>query len=67
MQNNWTDKFMGIWGIFHQTIDTHFGTVSPLPLFSIIPSLFLQKNFISAYQIFICDWDLNLGRKELGI
>jgi hypothetical protein len=34
----WADKFWGIWGIFGQTINTHFGTV-----FSIIQSLFLQK------------------------
>ena len=55
--------------IFGQTISTHFGTVSPLSMFFIIQLLFLQKSrqaFISTSQIFIWDWDLNLGRKELG-
>ena len=42
-QTNWADKFWGIWGIFGQTISTHFGTVSPLSMFSIIQPLFLQK------------------------
>ena len=36
-QSNWADKFWGIWSIFSQTISTHFGTVSPLSMFSIIP------------------------------
>ena len=31
-QSNWADKFWGIWGIFGQTISTHFGTVSPLSI-----------------------------------
>ena len=31
----WADKFWGIWGIFKQFISTHFGTVSPLSMFSI--------------------------------
>ena len=34
-QTNWTDKFLDIWGIFGQTISTHFGTVSPVSMFSI--------------------------------
>ena len=42
-QTNWADKFWGIWGIFGQTISTHFGTVSPWSMFSIIQPLFLQK------------------------
>ena len=42
-QTNWADKFWGIWGIFGQTISTHFATVSPLSMFSIIQSLFPQK------------------------
>ena len=42
-QTNWADKFRGIWVIFGQTISTHFGTVSPLSMFSIIQPLFLQK------------------------
>ena len=48
-------NFGAIWGIFGQFISAHFGTVSPLSMFSII------------FKIFILDWDLNLGRKELGI
>jgi hypothetical protein len=37
------DKFWGIWGIFGQTISTHFGTVSSFSVFSIIQPLFPQK------------------------
>ena len=32
-----------IWVIFSQTISTHFGTLSPLSMFSNIQPLFLQK------------------------
>ena len=43
----WADKLgreiLGYLGIFGQTISTHFGTVSPLSMFSIIQPLFLQK------------------------
>ena len=56
--------------IFGQTISTHFGSMSPLSMFSIIQPLFLQKSkplYPHASQIFIWDWDLNLGCKELGI
>jgi hypothetical protein len=42
-QTNWANKFWGIWGIFGQTISTHFGTVSPLSMFFIIQPLFLKK------------------------
>ena len=42
-QTNLADKFWSIWGILGQTISTHFGTVSPLSMFSIIPPVFLQK------------------------
>ena len=42
-QTNWTDKFWGIWVIFGLFISTHFGTVSPLYMFSINQPLFLQK------------------------
>ena len=42
-ETNWSDKFWGIWGVFGQTISTHFGTVSPLSIFSIIQPLFQQK------------------------
>ena len=40
----WADEFWGIWGIFGQTISTHFGTVSHFSMFSIIQPLFLQKS-----------------------
>ena len=43
-QTIWADKFWGIWGIFSQFISIHFGTVSPLSMFSINQPLFLQKN-----------------------
>ena len=42
-ETNLADKFLGIRGIFDQTIKTHLGTVSPLSIFFIIQSLFLQK------------------------
>ena len=42
-QTNWVDKYSGIWGIFGQTISTHFGTMSPLSMFFIIQPLLLQK------------------------
>ena len=58
------DKFLAIWGIFGRFISTHFGTVSPLFMFSINQPLFLQK--LSLY-IQIVIWDLNFSRKELGI
>ena len=42
----WADKlgenFGGIWSIFGQFISTHFGTVSPLSMFSINQPLLLQ-------------------------
>ena len=34
-QTNLAKKFWGIWGIFCRFISTHFGTVSPLSMFSI--------------------------------
>ena len=37
------DKFWGIRGSFRQFISTHFGTVSPLSMFSIMQPSFLQK------------------------
>ena len=42
IQNSWAwaDKF---WGICGQNISTHFGTVSPLSIFSIIQPISLQK------------------------
>ena len=58
-QTNWC-----IWGIFGRTISTHFGTVSPLSMFSIIQPLFLQKTkplYPHPNGIWI------FFRKELGI
>ena len=41
----WTDNLgryiLGIWGIFSQFISPHFGTVSPISMFSINQPLFL--------------------------
>ena len=59
------------WGIFGQTISTHFGTVSPLSMFSTLQLPFLQKTKPlyphSTSQTSIWDWDLNLnlGRKSI--
>jgi hypothetical protein len=36
-------KRWGIWGIFGQTISTHFGTVSPLSIFPLINHYFYKK------------------------
>ena len=68
-QTIWADKFWSIWGIFGWLISTHFGTVSPLSMFSINQPLFLQKTkpLYPNPSIFICDWGLNLGCKELVI
>ena len=51
IENFWAsaDKFWGLWGIFGQTISTHFGTVSPLSLVFIIQPLFLQKKYKPLY------------------
>ena len=38
----WADKFWGTWGFF-RPYSTHFGTVSPLSMFSNNQLLFLQK------------------------
>ena len=45
-QTNWAKNLGGIWGIFHQTVITHFGTVSPMSMFSIT-----QPAFESTSQI----------------
>ena len=71
-QSNCADEFWGIWGIFGQTISTHFGTVSPLFMFSITYSTIIstKKNkplYPHSRYLFIWDWNLNLVRKELGI
>ena len=64
----WPDKFLDIWGIFGQTISTHFGTESLVHVFHYSTIISTKhKAFISTSQIFIWVWDLNLGRKELGI
>ena len=42
-QTNWADKCWGTWGIFDQTISTHFGIVSPLSMFYKNQPLCLQK------------------------
>ena len=34
-QTNWAENVGGIWSIFGRFISTHFGTVSPLSMFSI--------------------------------
>ena len=63
-QTNWDNKFWGVWGIFGPFISTHFGTVSPLSMFSINQPLFLQKTK-SLYpnpNVY-----LGLGLKESGI
>jgi hypothetical protein len=44
-QTIWADKFWGVWGIFGRFINTYFGTMSPVSMFSINP-LFLQKTNI---------------------
>ena len=59
-------KLLGAFGVF--STDLSADTVSPLSMFSINQPLFLQKTKpLHRNQIFIWDWDLNLGRKELGI
>ena len=42
-QTFWAEMFWGFWGIFGRTINTHFGNVSSMSMFSIIQPLFLQK------------------------
>ena len=55
------------------TISTHFGTLSLLSMFSNIQPLFLFQQKTKPlyphpkYLFGIWIWDLNLGRKELGI
>ena len=57
-QTIWVDKICGIGGIFGQFISTHFGTVSPLSMFSINQPLFLQK---LSFYIHIPNIYLGLG------
>ena len=42
-QTIWADKFWDIWAIFGRTISTHFATVSPLFVFSIIQHIISTK------------------------
>ena len=58
--------FGGIWGIFRQIISTHFRALSPLSMFSIAQSLFLQKLslFIQIQNIYL---GLGFGQKKKGI
>ena len=65
---NGFESLQEIWGIFGPFISTHFGTVSPLSMFSIDQPLFLQKTkplyTIPKYLFGIGIWIL--VRKELG-
>jgi hypothetical protein len=63
-QTNWAYKFWDIWGIFGQTISTHFGTVSPCPWFPLFNHYFYKK--LSLY-IHIPNISLGLGFEfEIG-
>ena len=42
-QTIWAENFWAIWGILGRFVSTHFGTVSPLSMFSINQPLFQQK------------------------
>ena len=42
-------KILGHLGIFGQTVSIHFGTVSPLSMFSIIQSIFIKTTTKSLY------------------
>jgi hypothetical protein len=69
---NWADKFWGIWGIFDQFISTHFGTVSPLSMFSINQPLFLQKvnlyiHIPNIYLGFRFEFEFGPQRRNLAI
>ena len=61
----------GAFGVFSAKLSAPIlGTVSPLSMFSIIQPLFLQKTkplYPHPKYLPIWDWDLNSGRKELGI
>ena len=57
----------GTFGVFSVDLSAPIFVLSPLSMFS--QPLFLQKKLSlkSKSQIFIWDWVLNLGRKELAI
>ena len=61
-------NFGSFWVFFGRTRNTYFGTVSPLSMFFHYSTIITTKNlaFMFISQIFILDWDLNLGRKALG-
>ena len=65
-QTIWAGTFWGIWGTFGRFISTHFGTVSPLSMFSINQLLFLQKtkSLYTTSQIFIWNWDFIWAAKK---
>ena len=74
-QTIWDDKLWGIWDIFGRFISTHFGTVSPLFMYSINQPLFLQKTtplypnpkYLFLY-LFILGFEFGLQRiKNLAI
>jgi hypothetical protein len=62
-QTNWADKFWGIWGIFGYISALILVLWVPCPCFSLFNHYFYKK----LSQLFIWNWDLNLGRKELRI
>ena len=71
-QSNWADKFWGIWDIFGPAelsapilVQCSESLVHVFHYSTIISTK--KQAFISTSQIFIWDWHLNLGRKELGI
>jgi hypothetical protein len=45
----WVDNFWDIWGIFGRLISIHFGTLSPLSMFSINQPLFQKKLNLHKY------------------
>ena len=69
-QKIWADKFRGIFSIFGQLISPHFGTVSPLSMFSINQSLFLQKLSLYNYPKSKCGGGAKVAKSinvEVGL
>ena len=58
-QTNRAGQFWSIWSIFGQDYQYHFGTVSPLSMFSIIQPLLLQKDQHPKYSFGIGVWIWN--------
>jgi hypothetical protein len=48
-QTKGANRFWSIWGIFGQTISTHFGTVSPLSMFPRHYSTIISTKKLSLY------------------